>query len=391
MSRLFQNLDEQVQGDFYTCNFEKDAQPGNVILNLGPQHPSTHGVLRIIAELDGEYMVRSEPVLGYLHRMQEKMAETRGPAQFMPNTGRLDYLNSMAWNWAYAGAVERLAGIAVSARAEYIRVIVAELSRIASHLVWLGAFLLDLGAFTPILYTFDDREDVLDILQMVSGSRLTYSYFRFGGVAADITPEFAKRTNDFISLIRERLPMYHKLVTGNMIFQGRTKDRGIVDQDMCRRYGATGPVARGSGISHDLRRAEPYSVYDQFAFEIPVRETGCCFARYEVRMEELAQSLSIVEQALEGLPEGPILGEKAPKFTMVKLPAGEASFAVEAAKGVAKVWLVSDGGKNPYRIKLRSPSFSNLSTFSEVTEGMLMTDALTYLGSLDLVIPELDR
>ncbi len=383
-------LHEQMQGDFYTCNFEQKTGEGSIILNLGPQHPSTHGVLRIMVELDGEYILRAEPVIGYLHRMHEKMGEVKTPSQLMPNMGRLDYLHSMAWNWAYAGAVERLAGIEVPERAEYLRVIVTELNRVASHLVWLGAFLLDLGAFTPILYTFDDREHILDILQMVSGSRLTYSYFRFGGVAADANDEFFRRVSDFIGRLRKRLPMYKKLVEKNMILKYRTIDVGFIDADMCRRYGASGPVARGAGMNWDIRKSEPYSIYDRFDFEIPVEKNGCCMARYKVRVAEMSQSLNIVEQAMAAIPDGPILPAKAPRANF-KLPPGEACFAVEASKGLAKVWIVSDGGKTPYRVKLRAPSFSNLSLFAEAAKGLLISDAMALLGSLDLVIPELDR
>lgn len=381
---------EQLAGDFYTRNFEKGARPDTLILNFGPQHPSTHGVLRVLLELEGEYILRAEPVLGYLHRMHEKMGELKAPTQYMPNMGRLDYLHPLAWNWAYAGAVERLAGIEVPKRAEYIRVITTELNRISSHLVWWGAFLLDLGAFTPILYAFEDREKILDILQIVSGSRLTLCYFKFGGVYADLDDRFIRLTREFISHMRKQLKMYHQLVTGNVILMRRLEGVGLIDEDMCRRYGATGPVLRGAGIEHDVRRAEPYSVYPDLDFHIPTNKSACSMGRYLVRLEEIEVSLSIIEQALDKLPEGPYLAPKAPKATW-KLPAGESYFAVEASKGKIGIHIMSDGGKNPYRIKLRSPSFSNLSLFAEVSQGVLIADAVAILGSLDLVIPELDR
>ena len=382
--------EELMQGGFYTRNFQQGARDDTIILNLGPQHPSTHGVLRVLLELDGEYVVRAEPVLGYLHRMHEKMAEVKNPVQFMSNMGRVDYLHAIAWNWAYAGAVERLAEIEVPERAEYLRVITTELNRLSSHLVWWGTYILDIGAFTPVLYAFDDREEILDILQMVTGSRLTYCYLRFGGVCQDAPPEFFSRIMAFIPRLRERMKMYKALVTDNMILRGRVDGIGVVPEEMCRRYGATGPVLRGTGTEYDVRRAEPYSVYHRFDFDVPVQKSGCSLGRYLVRMDEMEQSLRILEQAVASIPEGPVMPEK-PLKQSFKLPAGEVTFAVEGARGKIKVWIASDGGKNPYRIKLRSPSFSNLSLFPEASRGTLIADAVAILGSLDLVIPELDR
>lgn len=377
-------------GDFYTQNFAKGAKDNTIILNLGPQHPSTHGVLRVLLELDGEYIVRAEPVLGYLHRMHEKMAEIKSPVQYMANMGRVDYLHAMAWNWAFSGAAEKLGSIEVPERAEYLRVIATELNRIASHQVWWGAYILDLGAFTPILYAFDDREHILDMLQMLCGSRLTYSYFRLGGVCADAPPRFFELLREFIPYMRKRLPMYHKLVTGNMILRERLEGIGEIDAAMCQCYGATGPIARAAGIAHDTRRAEPYSVYQRFDYKVPVRQEGTCMDRYLVRLDEIEESLNIIEQAMQTIPEGPVLVDKAPKVSS-KLPAGETYFAVEGARGKIGVWLVSDGGKTPYRVKLRAPGFSNLSLFAEAAKGSLLADAVAILGSLDLVIPEIDR
>lgn len=387
MSSLFSS---DVQGDFDSVSFYEGAQPDSIILNMGPQHPSTHGVLRVLLELRGEYVLRAEPVLGYLHRMHEKMGERKTAVQFMPNMGRVDYLHAMAWNWAYAGAVEKLAEIEVPERAEYMRVIVTELNRITSHLVGWGAFLLDLGAFTPILYAFDDRERVLDILQMVSGSRLTYSYFRFGGVAADAPPTFFEKIKEFIPHMRERLPMYHALVTKNAILRERLHGIGVIDKNMCNRYGATGPLVRASGISYDVRVNEPYSIYDRFDFNIPVYEEGCSLSRYMVRLDEIEESLKIIEQAMATIPDGPILPKKTFRVN-AKLPAGETYYAVEGGRGKVGIWLVSDGEKELYRVKLRSPSFSNLSLFAELAKGVLLSDAVAILGSLDLVIPEIDR
>jgi len=377
-------------GDFYTRSFQPGPVPGTLILNMGPQHPSTHGVLRIILELEGEYILRAEPVLGYIHRMHEKMGEVKSFAQYIPNMGRVDYLHAIAWNWAYVGAVEKLCGVEVSERAEYIRVITSEMNRISSHLVWWGAYLLDLGAFTPIMYAFDDREWLLDLLQIVTGSRLTYASLRFGGVTGDLTPEFIDGTYRWCEHMRARLPMYKALVTDNFILRKRCEEIGVISLDLARRYGATGPVLRGSGAAYDVRRAEPYSVYDRFRFEIPVGTAGGdAMDRYLVRMAEIEQSLNIIEQALQGLPAGGPMHEKAPK--RLKALKGETYFAVEGARGKIGVHLLSDGGKNPYRVKLRAPGYSNLSLFPELARGVLLADAVSILGSLDLVIPEIDR
>jgi NADH-quinone oxidoreductase subunit D len=381
---------EQISGDFYSRRFEENREEETLILNMGPQHPSTHGVLRVILSLDGEYIMRAEPVLGYLHRMHEAMAEHRTYLTYLPNMGRVDYLHAVAWNWAYVGAVERLAGIEVPTRAEYIRVITCELNRISSHLLWWGAYLLDLGAFTPIMYAFDDREMILDILQSVSGSRLTYSFLRPGGVAFDLPDAFLAEVRAYIPHLRSRLPMYKALVTDNTIMRHRCEQVGDLPLEMCRRYGATGPVVRGSGMAYDVRKAEPYGVYPQLDFQIPVESTCDAMGRYLVRMAEMEQSLRILEQAVEAIPAGDYLAKGAPKPRW-KAPAGESYFAVEGARGKIGVHLVSDGSATPYRCKLRAPGFSNLSLFAELAQGTLLSDAVSILGSLDLVIPEIDR
>lgn len=360
------------------------------VLNLGPQHPSTHGVLRIKLVLDGEYIVSAEPVLGYIHRMHEKVAEQCTYAQFMPYTARMDYLHSLAFNHGYALVVERAMGIEVPERAEYIRVITVELNRLASHLLWWSAFILDLGAYSPLLYAFDDREQILDLLERVTGSRLTYCYLRFGGVYNDIDEEFVAGTRVFIKRLRKRLRgFFRNLVTENIIFIKRVKDIAPISAEQCRRYGATGPVARGSGINFDVRKNEPYSIYPELDFDVPVFTEGDAMARYLVRMEEMEQSLRIIEQALDKLPDGPVMAAKVPK--QLKVPAGTYYAAVESGRGSLGYRMVSNGDKNPYRLKVRSPTFSNLSLFAEVSEGMLLADALALLGSLDLVIPEIDR
>ncbi len=368
------------------------AEPGaseRFVLNLGPQHPATHGVLRVKLTMDGEYIMRAEPVCGYIHRMQEKMAENRTYAQFLPNTSRIDYLSALTYTHGFVGAVERGLKLQVPPRAEYLRVITSELNRISSHLVWWGAFLLDLGGFTPLLYAFDDRERILDLLESITGSRLTYSYFRIGGLYNDVDDAFLTGTRDFVKHMRSRLHMYRELVTGNVIFVKRLKGIGLADAELCRKYGATGPVIRGAGVPYDVRKVEPYSAYADFDFDIPIFPECDSLARYLVRMEEIVQSLRIIEQALDRLPPGPVMAEKVPR--VLKLPAGDYCYAVEAARGRFMVRVISDGKEIPYRVKLRTPSLSNLSLFEEASGGMLLADALAFMGSLDLVIPDIDR
>jgi NADH-quinone oxidoreductase subunit D len=357
------------------------------LLNMGPQHPATHGVLRVILEMDGEYAMGIDPILGYGHRMQEKMGESRSWPGFYPNTGRMDYVGAMPFNHGYVALIERMAGVTVPERAEYIRVITSEMNRIASHLLGIGAYVLDLGGFTPILYAFDDREDILDALEDITGSRLTYCYYRVGGVSRDIDDTFIQRTRAFIDNFRKRIPMYNDLVTNNIIFIKRTKDVGIITADMARRYGASGPVVRGSGIPYDIRKSEPYSVYSEFDFDIPTGTNGDSLDRYMVRIKEMEQSLRIIEQALDKLPGGSYY-EKPKK---VKLLPGDCSFTVETARGALTYYLVGDGSDVPYKLKIRVPSYSNLSLVAEMCEGMLIADLVSAMGSLDLVIPEIDR
>ena len=367
----------------------KQAPQETFVLNLGPQHPATHGVLRVKLTMDGEFVTRAEPVCGYIHRMQEKMGENRTYAQFLPNTSRIDYLSAMTYTHAFVGAVERAAKIQVPPRAEYIRVITSELNRISSHLVWWAAFLLDLGGFTPLLYAFDDREKILDLLEGITGARLTYSYYRIGGLYNDVDDPFIEGTRAFVAHMRSRLTMYRELVTDNVILRKRLLGIGPISSEMCRKYGATGPVIRGSGVPYDVRKAEPYSAYAQFDFSIPCFCQGDSMARYLVRLEEITQSLRIIEQALDKLPAGPVMAEKVPR--VLKLPAGDFCYAVEAARGRFMVRLISDNKEIPYRVKLRTPCLSNLSLFEEASQGMLLPDALALMGSLDLVIPDIDR
>ncbi len=357
-------------------------------LNLGPQHPGTHGILRIILEMDGEYILKADPVLGYGHRMQEKIAENSTYSQVLPYMARMDYLGALIYNHAWVCGVEKMCGFEVPDRAEHIRVITCELNRIASHLLWYGAFLLDLGGITPFLHAFADRERILDLLEYATGSRLTHCYFRFGGLFNDIDEQFLQNTMDFVTHFKKSLKSYHELVTGNVIFINRTKHVGTIESHDARRFGLSGPVVRGMGYDHDVRRLEPYSIYDRFDFDIPVFEEADCLARYNVRMQELEESLKIIEQAVASIPDGPIQS-KVPKI--IKPPKGEMTMAVESPRGELVIYLVSDGTKKPSRVKFRVPSFSNLSIFSKLAEGQLLADALAILGSFDFVVPEIDR
>jgi NADH-quinone oxidoreductase subunit D len=286
-------------------------------------------------------------------------------------------------------AVEKLLGITVPERAEFIRVITAELNRITSHLLWFGAYLMDLGAFTPFLYCFDDREQILDLLDRITGSRLTYCYYRFGGVPTDIDDEFVAGCRAFVSRLRSRWKDYDDLVTKNVIFINRTRDVGLITREQCIKYGVTGPNLRGSGIAYDIRKSEPYSAYPRFDFEIPIGTRGDIYDRYRVRLAEMEQSLRIIEQACDQLPDGPIMAEKVPK--RVKPAAGEVYQAVETARGEFGVYIVSQGDVKPYRIKLRTPSFANMSLFPDIVVDTLVADLVAILGSIDVVIPEIDR
>lgn len=371
------------------ASYKPEEEEDRFFINLGPQHPSTHGVLRVVLKMDGEYVESAEPVLGYCHRMHEKMAENRGYLQFLPNVGRMDYLGAMSFNLAYATAVERLIGLPVPARAEYVRVIATELNRISSHLLWLGAYLGDLGALTPFLFAFDDREQILDILEGITGSRLTYSYFRFGGLYNDVDDQFVSATRSFVNQMQGRFDLYEKLVGGNVIFTNRTRDIGTITPERARKYGVSGPVLRAAGIAMDMRKKEPCSPYGEMEFEVPIGVHGDALDTYHIRVQEMENSLKIITQALDRLPEGPIMAEKVPK--KLKPPKGDLYHVVETPRGEVGVYLVSDESERPYRMKWRPPSFSNLIIFPELAKGCLLADAVAILGSLDLVIPEIDR
>jgi len=339
--------------------------------------------------MDGETILSVEPVIGYGHRAHEKMAENRDYLKFLPNPSRVDYISGMIYNIGYCQAIERAMGIEVPERAEYIRIIANELNRISSHLLWLGTFLLDLGAFTPFLYAFDDREKILDILDRVTGSRLTYCYGRFGGVVLDVDDIFLKNVADFCTYFKDRFEIYTNLVIDNVIFQERSVGIGIFEQDLVQKYGVSGPALRAMGHAYDVRKDEPYGIYDRFEFDIPTQQAGDCFARSLVRMDEMLQSVRIIEQAVKDIPEGPFMAPKVPK--RIRPAEGEYHFSVESARGNFGMYIVSDGTDIPFRLKLRTPSFANMATMPNVMKGSLLSDAVAILGSIDIVVPEIDR
>jgi NADH-quinone oxidoreductase subunit D len=356
-------------------------------LNMGPQHPSTHGVFRVILELDGETVVRAIPVMGYLHRGLEKLAESRTYPQFIPYTDRLDYVASMCNNLAYCQTIEKLAGVEVPERAEYIRVMMAELNRIASHMLFIGATALDFGGATGMMYTFRDRERILDLFNLICGSRLTYSYIRIGGVAADVTPEFVELLQKFLADLPDMLYEYNRLINGNEIFQHRLKGMSIVSAETLASLGVTGPVLRAAGVPYDLRVKKPYSVYNRFEFAIPTGTVGDNWDRYMVRYQEISESAKIIKQALEGLPEGPFMAKAA---KIIKPPVGEVYHANETPRGELGFYAVSDGSTKPYRLHVRRPTFYNLGSVDALCRGMKISDVVAVLAVLDPCMGEAD-
>lgn len=356
--------------------------------SLGPQHPSTHGVFRAMVTIDGERVVHVDPVIGYLHRGTEKIAEWKTYPQIIPYTDRMDYLSAMLNNYCHVGAVEKLLGLEIPEHAEYIRIIVMELNRIASHLVWWGTFLLDLGAMSPFLYAFKDRQVILDLLEEISGARLTYSYMRIGGVKRDATQEWLRRVDDFMDEMVKNIHGYNNLVTGNEIFQSRVKQVGVYDEAFAKRWGLSGACLRCTGNSYDVRKSDPYSLYPKFDFEIPTRTSGDVWARYIIRIEEMLQSIRIVKQAIRNLPDGPFMG-KAPRN--IRPPKGEVYFHMESPRGDMGCYIVSDGSDHPYRWHWRAPEFANLAAFPAITEGANIADMIAILGAIDIVLGGVDR
>jgi len=356
-------------------------------LNMGPQHPSTHGVLRVILELDGEVVIKVTPVLGYLHRGLEKLAEARSYPQFLPYTDRLDYVAAMCNNLAYCQTVEKLAAIEVPERAEYIRVIVAELNRIASHMLFVGATILDFGGITGMMYAFRDRERIMDMFNLVSGARLTYSYVRIGGVMSDINSEFVSLARQFLKDLPGMLAEYNNLINGNEIFQHRLMGTSIVASEKLISLGVTGPILRAAGVDYDLRKQKSYGIYDRFSFNVPTGKTGDNWDRYMMRFLEISESAKIIAQALDGLPEGPFIG-KGPK--VVKPPVGEVYHSCENPRGELGFHLISDGTTKPYRLHIRRPSFYNVGATDTLCRGMKIADVVAVLAMLDPVMGEVD-
>ena len=360
-----------------------------LVVNIGPQHPSTHGVFRMRVTLDGERITDAEMVLGYLHRSIEKLAEERTWIQNIPFTDRMDYLAAMTGNLGYCTAVERLAGIEVPERAEYLRVIFAELQRIASHAMANGTFINDCGAWqTPLFYMFREREKILDLFEMTCGARLTINYMRIGGVSFDIPDEFMPRLQALVDELPDRIDEYERLLLENEIVLMRARGIGVLSPELAMNASVSGPMLRGSGIAWDIRKADPYSIYDRFDFEIPVGESGDCYDRFRVRMEEVRQSVRIIKQAMERLPPG---SHAADVPLNLRPPAGEIYSRIESPKGELGFYLVSDGGPTPYRFHVRSPSLINLSALKEMVVGQTVADAIVTLGSIDINVGEVDR
>jgi NADH-quinone oxidoreductase subunit D/NADH-quinone oxidoreductase subunit C/D len=361
---------------------------GNLVINVGPQHPATHGVLHLVITLNGETILNLEPHLGYIHRSIEKMCESLSYRQFIYSTSRMDYLSAHINNQACAMCVEKGMQIEVPERAEYIRVIMGELTRLASHQLWWGAMAMDLGAITPFFHAFREREMINEIMEETCGARLTMNYMVPGGVMFDLHPDFVKKVKEFIVMFRNKIAEYDEMVTGNIIFQNRMKGVGILSAADAISYGCTGPTARGSGVSCDIRKIYPYSFYNKVEFK-EIIETGCdSFSRYLVRIKEMFESVSIIEQLIDNIPEGDF---QAKTKAVLKLPKGEFYTRVETARGELGVYIVSEGGTTPYRIKFRSPGYSNLSALNDMVKGNKIGDLVAIMGTLDLVIPDIDR
>ncbi|MGH9747764.1 MAG: NADH dehydrogenase (quinone) subunit D [Candidatus Acidiferrales bacterium] len=385
-----------------------------MVLNMGPQHPSTHGVLRVVLELNGEIVVKARPVIGYLHTGIEKNMEAKTYSQAITMTDRIDYLAPLSNNLCYCLAVEKILGLEIPKRAQYIRVLLTELTRIASHLVWLGTHAIDLGAMSVFLYTFREREEIMKIFEYVSGQRMMTSYFRIGGLALEPPPNWLDRVRGVIDSLPAHIDEYENLLTNNRIWLGRTKGVGIISADDAIAMGASGPMLRGSGVAYDVRKAFPYSSYEEFDFAIQTQTAGDCFARYQVRVAEIRESLKIVRQAIDKVPaEGPIRtvapGIVPPSREEMKSsiegliyhfkiftegfapPPGEVYQAIESPRGELGFFVASDGSAHPYRVKVRAPSFINLQTLPKLCEGRLIADVVACIGTTDIVLGEVDR
>ncbi|TCK61588.1 NADH dehydrogenase (quinone) subunit D [Seleniivibrio woodruffii] len=385
-----------------------------ITVNMGPQHPSTHGVLRLIVDIDGETIVNVEPDVGFLHRGTEKLAENRTYHQIIPLTDRLDYLSPLSNNLAYCLAVEKFFDVKIPERAEYLRVILAEMSRVASHLVWIATHALDIGAMTVFLYAFREREEILDMFEVATGQRMTSSWIRIGGLRADMPEDFFVRLKSFIERFDANVDTYENLLTNNRIWKMRTIGIGFLDAEETQAYGTSGPLMRAAGVDFDLRRDEPYGIYDRFKWEIPVQPEGDTYARYKVRMKEMRESNKILQQALDQMPAtGEVMTDdprvSLPKHEDVyermealirrfyivskgfKAPKGETYQGIEAPKGELGFYLVSEGEERPYRMKIRAPSYVNLGALNKMAKGHMLADLVAIIGTNDVVLGEIDR
>ena len=366
----------------------KEIEQEEYVINMGPQHPSTHGVLRLVCSLKGEIIKSVQPHCGYIHRGIEKMCESLTYPQTIHLTDRLDYLSALINNHAVCSCVENALEIEIPERVKYIRTIMDELTRLASHQLWWCSFGMDLGGLTCYFYGLRDREKILDIFEETAGSRLIISYYTPGGLMMDIHPNFQKRVKEFIKYFRKKLPEYDQFLTGNIIMQQRTKGVGVISKEDAISYGFTGPSGRGSGFECDIRKHSPYGVYDKVNFKEALYSEGDCFAIYKVRMDEMWESMNIIEQLIDNIPEGDYATKMKP---IIKLPEGEYYQRVEAARGEFGVYILSKGEKYPYRLKFRSPNFSNLSALNHLASGQKIADLVAIGGSLDYVIPDIDR
>lgn len=359
-----------------------------LLINMGPQHPATHGVLRVKLKLDGERVLGSECVIGYLHRGVEKIAENRTYAQFAPYTDRMDYVAAVTNGMGYVEAVEKLLGVEIPPRAQYTRMVLAELQRLASHLLWLGTHALDLGAMTPVFYTFREREEILKIFEKYCGARLTTHAFRIGGLQYDLYDGLEQDCLKFCEYLLPKIDEYEQLLTKNRIWINRTRGVGVLSAADAVAYGVTGPVLRGSGVKWDIRKVQPYEAYDKVEFDVPIGEHGDTYDRYIVRIQEMRQSVRIIRQCVERLAPGPIFGKVG---KVIKPPAGEVYHSIEAPKGELGYFVVSDGTVNPYRVRVRPPSFVNLQALDIMIRGHLVADVVAVIGTLDIVLGEVDR
>jgi NADH:ubiquinone oxidoreductase subunit D len=417
-------LNPELQSNLPGVSIETGFDTNDMVVNIGPQHPSTHGVLRLVTTLNGEVVKEMEPVIGYLHRSKEKMGESRSLFQYQPTIDRVEYLSSFYDHLVFVNCIEQIADIPVPKRVEYIRVICLELNRITSHLLWFGTFLLDLGASTPFFWCFRDREEVFTIFENLTGARMMYNYFRFGGVNNDIPAGWLEEVRAFCNHFPDRLDEYEAVATKNPIVMDRTKGHGIMSKEFCLKYGVTGPALRATGEALDMRKTNPYSVYSELDFDVPTH-TGCdTYARYLVRVQEMRESIKIIKQCIDKIPGGDggalailkkevetktkeakknpeivvphwdkdwdTMGKKINLLTY-KPPAGEASNFVESPRGVLGCYIITDGTPKAYRIKWRGASFSNLSALPELMKGHMYSDLMAIFGSLDVIMPEVDR